>query len=325
MKYRRLGATGIQVSEIGFGTWGLGGDAYGPVTDGTSQATLHLALELGITFFDTSDLYGNGHSEEVLGKAFEHCRDRVTIATKVGMLPHAGFYMPQDFSATHIRAGIDASLRRLRTDYIDLYLLHSPPIDLDNWPEVTTTLGSLQKEGKIRAAGISARSPADALIAVQRFGFPAIQVNFNMIDQRAVDIGLFELCRRQNVGVMARTPLAFGYLAGTLSGDEELPLGDHRAKWPRAQLRRWADAPRLFAPLNEGKQRCMAQLALQFCLSERAVSTVIPGIMTLDEVRKNAGAADLPTLTKDELSAIRKIYRDHEFYDATAKSATAAR
>lgn len=324
MKYRTLGSTGIRISEIGFGTWGLGGDSYGPVDDDTSEKVLKEALDSGITFYDTSDLYGNGHCEEILGRAFSDCRQQMVIATKVGTLPHTGFYMPQDFSEAHIRASMDASLRRLETDYVDLYQLHSPPMELPNWDEIVGVLKSLRQEGKIHASGISARSPEDAKTAIEKFGFEAVQVNFNLIDHRAIDSGLFDLCRQRNVGVIVRTPLAFGYLSGKLTGEEEFQGSDHRAKWPREQLRRWANAHHLFAPLNEGKLRTMTQLALQFCLSEEAVSTVIPGILTLDEVRENSGAADLPALSKDELIAIRRIYRDHQFYDASAKTNLAA-
>jgi aryl-alcohol dehydrogenase-like predicted oxidoreductase len=319
MRHRRLGDTGLTVSEIGFGTWGLGGDSYGPVDDRASREALELAFERGVTFYDTSDLYGQGHSEEVLGATFHDRRDRVVIATKVGTLPHTGFYMPQDFSAANIERGIDGSLRRLGTDHVDLYQLHSPQIDLPNWDEIVASLERLKEAGKIRVYGISARSPKDAIVAIERWGFPAVQVNFNMIDHRAVESGLFDLCKRRGVGVVARTPLCFGYLSGRLTGDEEFAGQDHRANWPREQLRRWAMSPQLFAPLNEGKERTLVQLALQFCLSEEAVSTVIPGMLTTDQVRENTAIAALPPLTTAEAERIRSIYASQIFYDPAAK------
>ncbi len=314
MKYRNLGSTGIKVSEIGFGTWGLGGNSYGLVDDRVSQEALRLALDLGITFYDTSDLYGNGHSEEILGRVFGDCRGEVVIASKVGTLPHTGFEMPQDFSAQHIRAGVDTSLRRLSTEYIDLYQLHSPPMELSNWDEVISTMESLRQEGKIRAWGVSARSPSDAKVVIEQYRCKVIQVNFNLIDQRAADSGLLDLCRRNDVGVIVRTPLCFGFLSGRLTGSEDFKVGDHRANWPRAQLRRWAEAPRLFQPLIEGKQKTLSQLALQFCLSESAVSTVIPGMLTPGEVRDNTAASALRPLAETELSKIRKIYDRNLFY-----------
>lgn len=319
MRYRKLGRTGLTVSEVGFGTWGLGGDSYGPVSDDVSHQALRLAFDLGVTFYDTSDLYGSGHSEEILGEVFHGCRDKVVIATKVGMLPHTGFYMPQDFSEGNIMRSIHASLRRLKTDWIDLYQLHSPQIDLPNWSDIIATLERIKQTGKIRTYGISVRSPTDAKIAVERFGFSVVQVNFNMIDQRATETGLFDLCREKRAGVIARTPLCFGYLSGKLTGDEEFQGRDHRANWPREQLYRWANSAELFAPLNKCKQRTLAQLALQFCLSEDVVSTVIPGMMTCDEVRENTAIVDMPPLTRMEAATVRGIYQGQVFYDPKAK------
>ncbi len=319
MRYRNLGDTGLTVSEIGFGTWGLGGDSYGPVNDASSRDALRLAFDRGVTFYDTSDLYGNGHSEEILGEVFHDVRDRIVIGTKVGTLPHSGFYMPQDFSEANINRSIDASLRRLRTDRVDLYQLHSPQIDLPNWDEIIATLDRIRESGKIRVYGVSARSPADAKVAVERYGFGVVQVNFNLIDHRAVGSGLFDVCAKKQVGVIARTPLCFGYLSGKLTGDEDFPGRDHRKNWPREQLRRWARAHALFTPLNKGKSRTLVQLALQFCLSDSAVSTVIPGMISCEEVMENTVAADLAPLTKEESAAIYEIYRSRIFYDPEAK------
>ena len=320
MRYRVLGNTGLKVSDIGFGAWGLGGDAYGPVDDEISLRTVHAALRAGVTFFDTADLYGAGHSEMVLGEALRGARDRVVLATKVGTLPHTGFIMPQDFSPAHIREGLEASLRRLRTDHVDLYQLHSPQLDQLN-DEVVGTLQDLRGAGKIRAFGLSARNPADAKAALERYPFEVVQVNFNLIDQRALENGLFELCREGGIGVIARTPLAFGFLSGHLTGEETFPGRDHRNNWPREQLRRWAEAANLFLTLNEGTDRTNVQLALQFCLSSPAVSTVIPGMMNEAEIRENTGASDRPPLTERELAAIQDIYASHTFYDPGIKPA----
>lgn len=320
MKYRPLGKTGLTVSEIGFGTWGLGGNSYGPVNDAVSIEALHGAYDAGITFYDTSDLYGNGHSEEVLGEALGQVRDKIVICTKVGLLPHSGFEMPCDFSSEHIREGLEASLRRLKTDYVDLYLLHSPTLEmLRSDDRIVATLQELQAAGKIRSYGISARSPSDALAAISEFDFAAAQVNFNLIDQRAVDNGLFDLAAAKGVGIIARTPLCFGYLTGKLTGEEALPGLDHRKNWPEEQLKRWAAAPDLFTFLNEGKQRTPAQLALRFCLDSESVSTVIPGMMNTGEVRENVQASSLDPLDEEELGRIKLIYDGNVFYDHKAK------
>ncbi len=320
MNYRKLGQTGLDVSEIGFGTWGIGGNAYGHVDDTVSKKALQVALETGINFFDTADLYGNGHSEEILGDVFSHCRDKVIITTKGGMLPHTTFDMPQDFSSRHIEQAIGDSLKRLRTDYIDLYLLHSPSLeDLRQNKDLFQVLETMQSVGKIKSYGISTRTPQDAVRAVDEFRFRVVEVNFNMIDQRALDSGFFDLAKADNIGVIVRTPLTFGYLTGKLHGDEQFKGVDHRANWPKNQLERWAQAPQLFSFLYEQKKRTPAQVAIRFCLDFSAVSTVIPGMMNTDEVMENAAVSQMIRLTDEEMKQIHTIYKNHEFYDKTAK------
>lgn len=318
MKYRKLGNTGIEVSEIGFGTWGLGGNAYGQVNDDESKASLEAAFGKGITFYDTADLYGNGHSEELLGEVFAGRRDKVVIATKGGTLPHTTFKMPQDFSSQHLRKAMEGSLQRLKTEYIDLYLLHSPKIeDIQANDNLIGTLETFKSEGKIREYGISARTPGDAIKAVDEFGFRNIEVNFNMIDQRALELGLLNLARVNKLGLIIRTPLTFGYLTGKLHGDEQFQSTDHRANWPKGQLKRWAQAPQLFSFLFEGKNRTPAQTALRFCLDFDSVSTVIPGMIKVHEVLENACSSNMQPLTKEEMTRILNIYMEHEFYDRT--------
>lgn len=320
MKYRKLGSTGIEVSEIGFGTWGLGGNSYGPVDDNVSRAALRVAFDSGITFYDTSDLYGNGHSEEVLGDALHDVRDKIIIATKVGTLPHTGFYMPQDFSSEHIRCGLEASLTRLRTDYIDLYQLHSPTVEiLRQNGQIFTTLQTLKEAGKIRAYGISVRSPDDGVVAIKEFGFETIQVNFNLIDHRSIQNGLLDLAKNENRGIIVRTPLCFGYLTGKLHGNEKFEGVDHRANWPVEQLQRWAKSPDLFSFLNQGKNRTPAQLALRFCLDHESVSTIIPGMTNCNEVRENVQTSNMSALNQEEMSQIKMIYNSNIFYDKSFK------
>ena len=318
MKYRILGNTGMCVSELGFGTWGLGGNAYGLVDDDISIKSLRIAFDKGINFYDTSDLYGNGHSEEIISRAFKNDRHKVVLATKGGTLPHSGFYMPQDFSPQYLKNALENSLRRLKTDYIDLYQLHSPL--LTHIPDAIDILQASKREGKIRAYGISVRSPYDGRSVIDKdYGFAAIQVNFNIIDHRALENGLFKAAMEKNIGIIIRTPLAFGYLTGSLTGAEEFRGIDHRANWPVSQRKRWANAPGLFSFLCEGKKRSPVQAALRFCLDEPGVSTVIPGMMTPDEVYENVSAIDVSPLTCEEHANVRQVYCDHIFYDTLAK------
>ncbi|WP_136514975.1 aldo/keto reductase [Geomonas edaphica] len=320
MRYRQLGRTGLEVSEIGFGTWGLGGNSYGPVDDAVSVDALRYAYERGITFFDTSDLYGNGHSEDILGCALKRVRDKVVICSKVGLLPHSGFEMPCDFSPEHIRTGLAASLRRLQTDYLDLYLLHSPTLQaLRDDGRIVETMEELKRQGQIRAYGISARSPADAYLSYKEFGLRAMQVNFNLIDQRVIDDGLLSLAGEEGIGLVARTPFCFGYLTGKLTGEESFAGIDHRANWPKGQLKRWASAPGLFSFLTEGTGRTPAQAALRYCLDHPEVSTVIPGMMSRGEIDENIAATELPPLSEDEMERVRTVYNSTSFYDPKAK------
>ncbi|KAB2833954.1 MAG: aldo/keto reductase, partial [Candidatus Brocadia sp.] len=302
MKYRILGSTGIEVSEIGFGTWGLGGNSYGPVDDDVSKDALRFAFDSGVTFYDTSDLYGNGHSEEILGDTLHDVRDKIIISTKVGLLPHTGFDMPCDFSPSHIRQGLDDSLRRLRSNYIDIYLLHSPTIAmLREDSEIVAILQACKEAGKIRTYGISVRAPDDGLAAIQEFDCKVVQVNFNMIDQRAINNGLLGLAFERKVGIIARTPLCFGYLTGKFHGNEKFDGIDHRTNWPVEQRQRWANAPDLFSFLNEKKNCTPTQLALRFCIDHKSVSTVIPGMMNSNEVRENTLASSLEALNAEEM------------------------
>ena len=241
MKYRALGQTGLQVSELGFGAWGIGGrtvgtTSYGDTDDRTSLAALGRALDQGITFFDTSSAYGNGHSEFLIGQAFEAKRDRVVIATKAG---YDAWDKPPDFSPVAVVASAEASLRRWWTDVIDLFQLHNPPSDALRAAELRDALAGLVKAGKIRAWGVSAKSPVESIGARQEFDAAVVQANFNMMDVRAVDGLLDEVARRQ-ADFIGRTPLCFGFLSGTIAKDAVFPPGD-RLGWSRAKLDNWID------------------------------------------------------------------------------------
>lgn len=320
MNYRPLGATGITVSEIGFGAWGIGGvsagrSSYGPTDDAQSKRALHVAYEHGITFYDTSDIYGYGHSEELIGEALGSVRDKIVIASKVGFLEHLG---AQDFSSKHVRTSVEQSLNRLRTDYIDLYQLHDPDIDmLVNDPSILETFEALKKEGKIRSVGISVKGPPEGLRAINELNAAVIQINLNMIDQRAVENGLLALSERQKVGVIARTPLCFGFLSDRKI--DALHPRDHRTSRPPEQLERWKSAPDLFRSLNAGTTRSFAQLALQFCLSFPSVSTVIPGMLKEEEVVENVSASQGGPLNPEEIAKIGKIYKSNTFFAPNAR------
>jgi aryl-alcohol dehydrogenase-like predicted oxidoreductase len=303
---RKLGPN-LEVSEVGFGTWGLGGDSYGPAPEPEAIEALQSAFERGVNFYDTSDLYGDGRSEIIVGKAFKTIRQKVVIGTKVGFIPKT---KEQNFSTSHILKSLEASLSRLQTDYIDLYQLHSPPLEALS-DELLKTFGEIKKSGKAREIGISVRNPSDGIQAIEKFGFRSIQANFNMIDQRPLDNGLLDLAEKRNVGIIARTPFCFGFLTGRYS-ESTFSENDHRAQWPTDQIERWAKAPQLFEPLYLEGKRTPIELALQYCLSFKGISTVIPGMMNPKQVDENLSAANSALrLSQSDVDFIRKVYKEH--------------
>lgn len=315
MKYRLLGKTGLQVSEIGFGAWGIGGrtadqTSYGDTDDRTSLAALARALERGITFFDTSTAYG--HSEELIGRAVTGMRPRVVIATKAG---YEAWNQAPDFSPRAIVAAAERSLARLGTDYLDLLQLHNPPLEVVTAPLVREALAGLVASGKIRTWGISAKGPDEALQALRACEIAVVQANFNMMDVRVLSSGLLAEVERLGIGFIARTPLCFGFLSGTIGHDSVFPAGDHRARWPRAQLANWVDgAADLMAAISASPGEAAAQAALRFCLSFPAVSTTIPGIMRPLEADQNAAASLLGPLPRHAVDAILEINRNRRFF-----------
>jgi aryl-alcohol dehydrogenase-like predicted oxidoreductase len=317
MRYRRLERAGLEASEIGFGTWGLGGThggavGYGPTDDRESVRALRRAAELGVTFFDTSDLYGHGHSEALLGRALADVRARVLIATKAGFLDAGG---TQDFTPPRLSAALDASLKRLRTNHVDLFQLHSPPLDLlRSDPAILRWLTALRRSGRARSVGISVRSPEDGVIAAREYDIDVIQVNFNLADQRAALDGLFTLCAERGIGVVVRTPLCFGFLSGAFGDPTAFDRADHRSRWPAEQRARWHEATEVFARCQASGDQTPAQFALRFCLSQPGVWTVIPGMLTVAQVEENARASDLGPLSPEELEQVGRLYGEQEFF-----------
>jgi aryl-alcohol dehydrogenase-like predicted oxidoreductase len=322
MNYRSLGRTGLVVSAIGFGAWGIGGrtvdqTSYGDTDDQTSLAALARALDRGITFFDTSAAYGNGRSEELIGQAVRGRRARVVVATKAG---YESWDRPPDFTPKGIVASVERSLRRLSTDYLDLLQLHNPPFEVLAAPGVREAIERLLGNGKIRAWGVSGKGPQEAVEALLA-GAPVVQANFNMMDVRALACGLLEEVARAGAGFIARTPLCFGFLSGTISRDTRFPPGDHRARWPRAQLDNWIDgAADLLAAAGASPGEAAAQAALRFCLAFPAVSSTIPGIMTPAEADQDATASDLGPLSPRAVEAILEINRTRQFFVAAGQA-----
>lgn len=315
MLYRDLGSTGIKVSEVGFGGWGIGGTTAGPTSYGnvderTSLDALSRAFDRGITFYDTAPAYGDGRSESLIGRAFRGRRDHVVIATKAG---YQSWSAAPDFSPMAIRRSVEGSLARLGCDWIDLLQLHSVP-SAALTDDVAAELHRLREAGHIRAWGVSPKAPAEALAMIQTFDAPVVQVNLNMLDVRAFECGLLDHARERGVAVIARTPLCFGFLTGTLTEDAQFPPEDHRSAWPQAQIAAWVrGAARVLAAADAPVVQAPGQVALRFCLSHDAVSTVIPGMLTPAEAETNAAASGFGRLSAAAVSAILDINQRENF------------
>jgi aryl-alcohol dehydrogenase-like predicted oxidoreductase len=314
MKYRRVGRLPEPVSVIGFGAWGIGGTSYGPTDDAESRAALQCALDKGVNFFDTADLYGDGRSEQLVGSVLKERRSEVVIATKGGTLPHSGFDMPQDFSFQYLVEALERSLKNLSTDYVDLYQLHSPDLAAVRLDEVERFREYGVSKGMFRAFGVSVRNPKDGLQVLRDIPCDAIQVNYNL-----AEIGLDAECAEKGVGIIARTPLCFGFLTGRFGVDSEFEEGDHRKNWSRDQVSRWADSVDLFrGHMNEGGLT-PTHYALLFCLANSRVSTVIPGMLSTAHVIENTQVVELDGFSERDLSVIAEIYRHNTFYDPAFK------
>jgi aryl-alcohol dehydrogenase-like predicted oxidoreductase len=315
---RVLGRTGLSVHPIGFGGWAIGGNrfgnSYGPTDDAECKRAVRRAHELGCNFFDTADVYGHGHSEELLGEALADIRQQVLLATKVGgnfynrdvnpllrgriadALGHPLDQEPPDaplpithdttFTPRYVRFALERSLRRLRTDYVDLLQLHNPPIDLIADPETYRVLEDLKREGKIRFYGVSVHPPDEGLAAIAVQRPDAIQLVYNLL-RREAEAAFLPAAHAADVGVIAREPLANGFLAGGYTRDSVWGQGDIRARMPRPYVAQLAALGARVRELAQQAGATAAQLALKFVLDNAAVSVVIVGMKTVAQVEEN--------------------------------------
>jgi aryl-alcohol dehydrogenase-like predicted oxidoreductase len=313
MESRTLGRTGLKVPAIGFGAWAVGGNAhgnsYGPTDDATSIAAVRRAAERGCTFFDTADVYGWGHSEDVLGESLEGVRDEVVLATKVG----GDFYqggVRMNFDPGYVAFALDRSLKRLRTDRIDLYQLHNPPMEMMGDPETYELLESLRAEHKIEHYGVSVHEPAEAILCIESGRPEVLQIPFSIFRQEWID-EVFPAARKANVGIIAREPLGNGFLTGAIRPDATFPPGDIRHHWPPSMIKGRALASQKLAFLTR-PDRTLAQASLRFVLAFPEVSVTIPGAKTPAQVDENLGAAAAPALSRDEIERVRRLH-DRDF------------
>lgn len=303
MRYRMLGRSQLMVSEVGFGGWAISGHGWGPVDDETSVQAIRRAVDLGVSFIDTADVYGDGHGEEVIGEALAGKRELAVVATKAGLKSPSG----SDFSPGHIAEALDGSLQRLRTTWVDILQLHNPTKKALKDAELWETLRRLKQEGKIRAYGASVQSAGDALLAIEEGSVDTVQVTFNVIDQQAR--ALFDRARRENVGLIARVPLASGFLTGKYGETHRFPPGDFRNSWSperRTEVLRRAQS---LDPVSKEVGATRAQSAIGFVLSYGAVSVTIPGVKTPEQAAENAESSDFAPLPPELLRLLEASHQ----------------
>ena len=316
MNTRTFGRTGWQVSEIGFGAWGIGGGQWGGANDDESLAALHTALDAGINFFDTADVYGDGLSERLIARLRAERPEPFFVATKAGrrLSPHTA----DGYNAKNLGAFVDRSLANLKSEQLDLLQLHCPPTDVYYRPEVFGALDDLVAAGKIKFYGVSVEKVEEALKAIEYPGVQSIQIIFNPFRLRPAEL-FFEQALRRQVAVIARVPLASGLLSGKFTPQSTFPADDHRhfnragAGFDRGETFSGVDYETGLASVERLRPlvptgATLAQFALRWILSFEAVSCVIPGARRPDQVLDNAHASGLAPLPPATLAAVQEVY-----------------
>jgi aryl-alcohol dehydrogenase-like predicted oxidoreductase len=322
MRYRKLGRTGLEVSEIGYGAWGIGGAQWGGADDDESIQALHRAIDLGLNFVDTALAYGGGRSERIVGQVVRERDETVHVATKVPPRNRiwpatAGAALEEVFPPAYVRECAEQSLRNLGMDTVDLLQLHVWNDDWAGSAELLHAIDELRSAGKIRFFGISINDhqPANGLRMVESGAVDTVQVIYNVFDQSPED-ELFPACREHGVGVIARVPLDEGGLTGRIAAGTEFAGDDFRAHYFRGDRKREVHdrATAIASELGIEEDR-LAETALRFVLSEPAVSTVIPGMRTLRNVDRNVAVSDGDGLSGEQREKLRAHRWVRNFYE----------
>jgi len=318
MQERKLGRTGVKVSEIGFGAWAIGG-AWGDVSMEDAKAALHAALDQGCTFIDTADVYGDGRSEQIIAEVLaERGGDRPFVATKAGrrLTPHVA----EGYTKANLTEFVERSLRNLRVDCLDLVQLHCPPPAVFYRPEVFQAMDELVAEGKIRHYGVSVEKVEEALKAIEYPNVATVQIIYNIFRQRPATL-FFEQAKKRDIGVIVRVPLASGLLTGKMSEATAFAADDHRAfnrngeAFDKGETFAGVPYPLALEAVEHIRKlvpgdASMAQFALRWILMEEGVSTVIPGARNATQARSNTEAAALAPLAPEVMSELRALYRE---------------
>jgi aryl-alcohol dehydrogenase-like predicted oxidoreductase len=315
MEYRQLGRTDMRVSTVSFGAWAIGSD-WGDVDDSVSLAALNRAVDLGVNFIDTADVYGDGRSERLIGRLLKERKEEIFVATKAGqrLSPHTA----DGYNLKNLESFVDRSLANLDVKCLDLLQLHCPPTEVFYRTEVFKALDHLKDAGKIRFYGVSVEKVSEALKATEYADVQSVQIIFNMLRLRpATDF--FPTAKQRKVGILARVPLASGLLTGKITTETKFPKEDHRnynrhgEAFDKGETFSGVDLDKgLAAVADYGKlipaNVSMAQFALQWILMHDAVTCVIPGAKTPDQVSDNVKAATLPALDPQTMKRVQSVY-----------------
>src|SRR5436309_10692992 len=309
MEYRTLGRTGWNISVIGFGAWGIGGGDWGTTDDKTSLAALHRAIDLGVNFIDTADVYGDGHSERLIAEVRKARSEQLIIATKAGrrLNPHTA----SDYNRQNLTSFVERSLQNLQTETLDLLQLHSPPSEVYHMPEVFAILDDLAQQGKIRFYGVSVERVDEALKAITYPNVQSIQIIFNMFRFKPSE-QFFAAAREHRIGILARVPLASGLLTGKFNSQTQFAANDHRMynrhgeafdqgeTFSGVDYESGVKAAAAFTALvreHGPADATPAQAAIAWAAQLPGVTSVIPGARNPEQARSNAAAAALPPLS----------------------------
>src|SRR6266487_196057 len=316
MEYRTFGRTGWNVSAIGFGAWGIGGDVWGPTDDKTSLTTLNQAIDLGVNFFDTADVYGDGHSEQLIAQVRKARSEHMIVATKAGrrLNPH----IASGYNRQNLTGFVERSLQNLHMETLDLLQLHSPPTEVYDMPEVFGILDDLVQQGKVRFYGVSVERVDEALKAITYPNVQSIQIIFNMFRLKPAE-QFFAAARERQIGILARVPLASGMLTGKFNARTQFAPNDHRnfnrhgEAFDRGETFSGVDYEIGLRAVEELRPlvppgASMAQFALRWILMFPEVTSTIPGARSPEQAQDNVHAATLPPLSDETMRRIQEIY-----------------
>jgi aryl-alcohol dehydrogenase-like predicted oxidoreductase len=315
MKFRKLGKTGFEISEISLGTWQLGGKWGEPFSDSNADKILNLSIDSGINFIDTADVYSSGLSEKAIGRVIRSRSERVYVATKCGrqLNPH----ISEMYQPATLRKFVEASLRNMNLECIDLIQLHCPPTEVYYRPEIFELFDTLKQEGKILHLGVSVEKVEEGLKAIEYANVCSVQIIFNMFRQRPSEL-FFREAQKRNIGIIARVPLASGLLTGKFREDTVFSADDHRNFNINGEV---FDKGETFAGVdfNTGLQAVMelqrifptkslTSVALKWILMHQEVSCIIPGASNPQQIMSNLDALQLPDLSETEMQAVQEVY-----------------